>query len=314
MYSRLSGRRQHVDAPQSLRRAHVHDPVPDHQIAALHQLCADLVGQEHVLVERRVGHPGGQQGEGRFARAGGGGQLAERLAQQASVMLDLPHPALPVETPHARLHRLAVGDHVGHPRRHPQVVFEHQEPVVGAHDVGAADGDPGPVGRAHPAHLAAVLGTAVHQVLGDDPVGDGPGVAVDVCEKVVEGEDPLHEARLEPLPVGGGHDAGNAVDRDDPLVRLLVAVDREGDALVEKRPADPLLNLAELCARQPAQRLVELEAVLAWRAVRPEHLVVDGRVDLVRAEIHAVLRQSRQTISSCSVFSSIVVPSLFGQY
>ena len=115
-------------------------------------------------------------------------------------------------------------------------------------------------------------------------------VAVDVGEEVVQGEDPLGEPRLEPLPFGRGQNAGNAVDRNDALFRRLVAVDGEGDALVEERAADALLNLAEIGAREPAQRLVQRPAVLSRGAVRPEHLVVDGGVDLVRAEIHAVFR------------------------
>ena len=43
-----------VDAPQAVRRLHVDDVVLHHQVAALDQLDAHLLGQEGVLEVRRV--------------------------------------------------------------------------------------------------------------------------------------------------------------------------------------------------------------------------------------------------------------------
>ncbi len=74
---------------------------------------------------------------------------------------------------------------------------EHEEAVVGAHQVGAADGDPGAVGDRYPAHLDAVLWTAAHQVGGDHAVGDDTGLSVHVLEEAVQGAEALGEAGLE---------------------------------------------------------------------------------------------------------------------
>ena len=65
----------------------------------------------------------------------------------------------------------------------------------------------------------------------------------------------------------GGDDARHEVERKDPLGALLVAVDREGDALGEKGLVGLHLQLAELIGRRAAQHLVRAGG--SARAPRP---------------------------------------------
>ena len=201
-------------------------------------------------------------------------------------MLHLLHPAAAIEASQARLHRLPVGDHVGDTGRHPQVVLQHDEAIVRAHDVGAADRHPRAVRRRDAAHLWAVLGAAPHHLFRNDAVRDRAAFAVDVAQESVQGEDALGEARFELPPLGRGQNARKTVDRDDPLVRFAVPIDREGDALVQERARDPFLNIAELRPGSLGEEVVEGPAVCPRRAVGLQHLVVELGVEPVVAEVH----------------------------
>ena len=238
-----------------------------------------------MLVERGVVDSRGQQDDAGVG-ASAGGEVPQRLAQHGPVMFHLPHPVAPVEAAQAPLHHLAVGDHVGHARRHPQVVLEHLEAVVGPHQIGAANRDPRTVGYGDPAHLDTILGTAAHHVGRDHAVGDDAGLAVDVLQKPVQGADALGEAGFEPPPLDAREDAGHAVDGDDALIGLVVAVDRERDAFVREGACDPLLHAAQLVAGEPPQGVVQRPAVRAGRAVGQEHLVVDRSIEIVAVEVH----------------------------
>ena len=275
----------HVHAPQPFGGAHVDEAVVDQQVAAFDEGRADFLRQEYVLVEGGVGDPGGEQGDAGVG-APSWGEFAKRLEQHLPVLLHLPHPAVPVEAAQARLDHLAVGDHVGNPGGNPQVVLEHEEAIVGAHQVGAADGDPGAVGDRYPAHLEAVLGTAAHQVSGDHALGDDAGFPVHVLEEAIQGAEALGEAGLEVPPLLRGEDAGNAVDGNDALVGFLVPVDGEGDPLVGEGAGDALLDPADLVGGKLAQGVVQGPAVAARRAVRQEHLIVDRGVEIVGVEVH----------------------------
>ena len=259
---------------------------PHQQVAALDQFRPDLAGEEHVLVEGSVPDPRREQGDARL-RPPGRRQLPQRRPQQVPVVLRLPDPATPVQPAQARLHRPAVGDHVGNAGRNAEIVLQHREPVGRAHHVGPADGDPRARRRPDTPHLRAVLRTAVHHVGRDDAVRDDAAVAVHVVQETVQGEYALPEARLQQAPLRRRQDAGHAVDRDDALVGLAVAVHREGDALGQERARHLRLDLLQLRGRYLPQDVVQEPAVRPWRRVRLEELVVDGGVELVRAEIHA---------------------------
>ena len=274
-----------VDAAQAGGGARVDGAAVHDQVAALDQVGSELAGEEHVLIEGRVVDAGRQQRDGRIGTALGR-ELLKRRPQQAAVLLDPPDAGAPVEAAEALLDRLAVRDHVGDARGNAQVVLQHEEALVGADDVGPADGDPGTARGRHAAHLQAVLRAAAHDVHGDDAVLQDPARAVDVPQEEVDRLQALRQARLQVLPVGARDHARDAVDRDDALVGLVVPVDREGDALGREHPGHALLDEADFLGRELAQRLVDLPAVLSVRAVREQHLVVERGIQIVVVEVH----------------------------
>ncbi len=235
----------HIDSFQPGGGAHVRVAVLDQQVAAFHQVGADLARQEHVLVESRVVDAGGQQRHGRIGPAPGG-QFPQGPGEDESVVLDVAHPGKPVQEAVGRLGRLADGEHVRDARRDPQVVLEHAKTVVGPHQVGPADSHPHAVGRLESSHLQAVLGTVPHHVRRYHSVGDDAGLAVDVLQKAIESRESLFQAGREFAPFAGGHHPGNAVDGDDAFGFLIVAVDGEGDPLVGERSGYPLADGAQI--------------------------------------------------------------------
>ena len=84
---------------------------------------------------------------------------------------------------------------------------------------------------------------------GIDAVGDDPPRAVDVVDESVDRPHPLLEPGREPRPFARGEDARDDVERDDPLGRLLVAIDGEGDAEAAEGGFGGLLAAVQLGRR-----------------------------------------------------------------
>ena len=157
---------------------------------------------------------------------------AEGLEQQGRVVLDRPHRVGAEELGEHAAQEIAVLQHVGDPARDAAVVLEDEvlAPVV-ADDVGADHVGEDLPGRDHPEELPLVLLAREDEIRGHDPVLDALLVLVDVGEEEVQRGDALDEAVLEALPLRGGNDAGDEIEREDALEPVFLSVDREGDAL-----------------------------------------------------------------------------------
>ena len=107
---------------------------------------------------------------------------------------------------------------------------------------------------------------------------------VDVADEGVERADPLAQARRELAPFLGGEDARHDVERNQPLVAVLLAVHGEGDA----DAVEQAVRLGALLA----QGVVGLagEPVGVDGVLRPD--VAVGRVHLVKGRMAAVHRNS----------------------
>jgi hypothetical protein len=106
---------------------------------------------------------------------------------------------------------------------------------------------------------------------------------VDVVEKEVERGDALHQPAFDGFPLGCGDDARQQVVGEDAFGAARVAVDGEGDALVQKREVGSLLARLQFRWRQLEQAPVEKLVLRPRRAVGREHLVV-GVVQLIGGE------------------------------
>ena len=115
------------------------------------------------------------------------------------------------------------------------------------------------------AHLAAVMLGAVDHGARHDAVLQHAAVAVDVAQEKVERRGCAASGRASiRVPFLGRDDARQKIGRDDPLGRLVVAIDGEGDALVQEALFAGLLAAVQFVRRQrgkPAiQRRIGLRA------------------------------------------------------
>ena len=128
-------------------------------------------------------------------------------------------------------HRLAVFEHVAHPRGRARIVLEHEEFIrPGPHQIDAADMRPDAVRRAHAGDLRAELRIAEDEVLRQHALLEDAALAIDIVEEGVDRIDPLHQPFGQARPFVGEEDTRDDVERDDPFARVGVAIDREGDA------------------------------------------------------------------------------------
>ena len=155
------------------------------------------------------------------------------------------------EEPH---HHLAVLQHVGDAGGRAGIVLEDVEgALVDPHDVDAGDVDVDPVRHLEADHLRPVMRVAEDEVGRDDAGLDAFLRAVDVGEEGVERGDALLQAAFEIGPFRLGQHARDDVEGDQALGRLVVAVDREGDA----DAAEEQLRLAAAGVEHLGRRLVE---------------------------------------------------------
>ena len=173
------------------------------------------------------------------------GQRAQRTQKFAWVLIDWTHSVAAEYARPGAADRLPAGQHVGHPGRHARVVFENHEAVPGADDVRSADRDIGVEGNVDPFHFRPVVGAPAHQILRDHAVAHDQPPAVDIGQEEVQSLNALNETPLDAFPFAGRYQPGHAIYREDALNGFVVAVDGEGDPLVQQRPVDPLLQAAE---------------------------------------------------------------------
>ena len=225
---------------------------------------------------------GREHDDGRVVRARR--QRPQRAEQLLAVVIDRADAVAREEAGEDPLHHLPVGEHVGHAARHAQVVLEHGEAaVLDADQVGAGHGHVDVAADAHAAHLAPVVRAAVDQLARDDAFREDLALVVDVLQEQVEGEQPLRQPALDDAPLGAGDDPRQDVVGEDPLGAFVVAVDREGHALVQEGAVGGLLAVPPLGRRQ-FEQAVEQEAIGVPRRVAGGEHLVERRVELVVGE------------------------------
>ena len=253
-----------------------------HQVASLDEVGPHLARQEGVLVVRGVVPSRGEDRHPRRSRPCAQGH--ERGIETFGICGDLADPVLAVQGGERPLGGRAAGQHVRHAGRDPHVVLDHGEALVGAHDVGAADGHVDVVRHLHAAHFDPVLGTAEHEVGGNHTVPQRIPLVVDVAQEEVHRAHALLDPVLDVLPLGGLHDARHAVDRDDVLGHLLLAQNREGDAFVEEAAVHAVLHPGQFPGGNPRQHFAQAATGRAGRTILPEQLVEEAGIQIVVRE------------------------------
>ena len=155
------------------------------------------------------------------------------------------------EQPH---HDLAVLQHVGDAGGRARVVFQHIEGVgVVAHDVDAGDVQVDVVRHLLAVHLRAEHRVLEHQIFRHDAGAQHFTLAVDILEIEVERLDALLQSLAQPVPFAGREDARDDVERNEPFLRVGLAIDREGDA----DPAEEELGFAAAVVEHVGTHLAE---------------------------------------------------------
>ena len=233
-----------------------------------------------MLVIGRIERARRQQHDRGVARARARRHRAQAGEQLVGIVVDRRDAVVGEQVRHQPHRHFAVFQHVGDAGGRARVVLEHVERVlVDAHDVDAGDMHPDVVRRAMADHFRPVIRIAQDQLVGTMFSFRIARGAVDVLQEQVERGDALDQPRLQPRPFGARNDARHDVERDQPLGRVLVAVDAEGDADAAKH----VFGLRAARGEDFGRRLLEPARDLAidrTRGVGPEaHFVerADGR-------------------------------------
>ena len=143
-----------------------------------------------------------------------------------------------------------------------------------ADDVDPGDVDIGVPVQVDPLHAGLVLGIGEDLGGRDHPRLQDALIVIDVVQKGIEGGDALADPLVQMLPLPGGNDAGNAVERDEALGAVPIPVDVEGDA----DPAKQQVGLFTLALYALLVGLVQPREVgvvmIAKLVVGEQHLVV----------------------------------------
>jgi hypothetical protein len=116
-----------------------------------------------------------------------------------------------------------------------------------------------------------------HQVLGHDAGLENFAPVIDVVDIVIDRLDALLEPGPQQVPFAGGKNARQHVERNEPLLRIGFAVDREGDADAAEQHLGLATPIVEDVRRHLAEPARQLAVGGAQRPVRAVHLVERDR-------------------------------------
>ena len=132
-----------------------------------------------------------------------------------------------------------------------------------------------PPGGSTPTHSRRKLGEPETSSAGTTPGADRPLVVVDVVDEQVEGVQPLHQARLDHLPLGRRDHPRDDVEGPRPVDAGAVVVDREGHPERPHLPVGGVLALDQRLGAQFGEVAPQGLGRRARRTVRRHQLVVE---------------------------------------
>ena len=133
-----------------------------------------------------------------------------------------------------------------------------------------------------PAHQRTIIVVAKDQIRRNHPVAQHVLVVINVVEQEVDRGDPLDDPALDVAPFLGRQDARQDVERQDPVDRLRIGIDRKGNAEIVKLGIGGGGALLECADRQTGEALAD---DMARRAA--QHLAIKA-LRIVTAEDRAI--------------------------
>ena len=226
---------QHVDRVIPGGATHRDAPVDHAQIGRFHQFRPHLVGQKRMLVIRRIVDAGRQHRQrglvGRAVRGAG----AQRPRETPRIAGHGLHGNAREQFGKHRHHRFAIFQHVRNARRRARVVFQHHEIVrTGTHDIDAHHMGIDAAGRSEAHHLRQERFVVAQQADRQSARPDNFLAMIEILQEGVQRAYPLLDTARQAAPFARGDDARDHVERDQPFLGILVAVNIEGDAAAPK--------------------------------------------------------------------------------
>src|SRR5258708_39696608 len=114
-----------------------------------------------------------------------------------------------------------------------------------------------------------------HDLFRDDPLLDDALLVIQILEEKIQRLNPLNESALHLLPFPTRDDAWDQVEGEDSLGPLIIAVNGEGDALIEKGIRGQRLLAFDLAISHFIEALEESPVVRSDDAGRAKHLIVE---------------------------------------
>ena len=278
-----------VHALETLGGLHEDHVFLHHEILPDDDLDTHGAGEEGMLEVSGVIDAGREEHDcrGLGVRAVLRGDVAEDVEQLLRVVIDRADAVLGEELRIDALHHLAILQHVAHPARAASVVFQHEILAVAvANEVAAADVDIDVLRHVEAHELRAEMFRALDHLARHDALLHDPLLVIEVVQEHIQRGDALHQPALDVLPLGARDDARDGIEGHDPLRALVVAIDGEGDALIEEGLRREAILPLDLRVGQFVETPEHRAAMRAHRAGRAEHLI-EKIADLVVAEMIA---------------------------
>ena len=269
---------QRIDALQPGDGADIEPVVEHREIAALDQQPAEIAGEMRLLGIARVEPAGGEQRDARLGAPAAHGQPVAKGGEEGRVPGDVQPELEPVQ--HLR-HRQPVLERIAGAGRRAQMVGEHAPCAVRAAtqvdrhclEVAAA--------RRHETRERAQEERAAGDERGGHmPVGDQPGLAIEIGEHALHHFGALDDARGDAPPFGLGDQQRDG--RERPGALLTFAGDAEAGADVLGMAARPLARAFQIVAREPGQLLERGAPGGIVAGMGAEHVVRRARGAIVR--------------------------------
>ncbi len=269
----------HVHPLRPLDGAHVDAVVVvDFQVAAFHQFHAHLLGEIGMLEIGRVVDAGREHHHGRLI-AGPGRQRGQHVVEPQGVVVHRLDALVLEQFGEHPLGHDPVFQHVGHPGRDAEIIFQHiNGAVLVAHQIAAADVCPDPMAGVDAHALWPKVDRFCQHLGGKDAVLDDFLLVVKVVDEQIQRLHPLFQAGFRAIPFLPGDDARHDVERPRPVDAAALGVDGKRNAHDQDGEFGGGLALAQIRVAQGSQILAQRPG----RGTRPRRAVDEFVVEARR--------------------------------
>ncbi len=193
----------------------------------------------------------GRQNHSHGRSACGRRDRAQDLRELRRILIDRQHLAHLEQPGEGARHDQAVLEHVRDAARSARIIFEHQV-VAGlrvAHQIDTGDVRVDAFRHADADHLAQEVAARQNEGARDLAITQNVLRPVHILQEKIQCQYALREAGFQQVPLRARKNTGNQIERKEPFSATAIAINREGDALHQKRAIRQVTALGELRRR-----------------------------------------------------------------